>query len=113
MKPHLNEFYSIIMDLQNIDEKVDDEDLTILLLVSLLPLFKHFRETLLYRRDTLSSEDVRKTLTQKDLIDSQFAQKESKDSIDVLFVKESGRNKRGMTYNFCKKKGHLNKYIIH
>jgi hypothetical protein len=79
------------MDLQNIDVKVDDEDLAILL----------FRETLLYGRDTLSSEDVRKTLTQKDLIDSQFAKKEFKDSNDALFVKDSSRIKRGMTYNFC------------
>jgi LTR polyprotein gag-polypeptide-like protein len=30
MKPHLDEFYSIIMDLQNIDVKVDDEDVAIL-----------------------------------------------------------------------------------
>ena len=27
MKPHLDEFYSIVMNLQNIDSKVDDEDL--------------------------------------------------------------------------------------
>jgi Pol polyprotein len=63
----------------------------------------------LYGRDTLSSKDVRKVLTQKDLIDSQFAQKESKDSNDALFVKDSSRNKRSMTCNFCKKKGHLKK----
>ena len=57
----------------------------------------------------MSSEDVRKALTQKDLIDSQFAQKKSKNSNDPLLVKESCRNKRGMTCNFCKKKSHLKK----
>ena len=109
MKLHLDEFYSIIMDLQNIDVKVDYEDLAILLLVSLPPSHKHFRETLLYGRDKLSTKDVRKALTQEDLIDSQFAQKESKESNDALFVEELSRSKRGMTCNFCKKKGHLKK----
>ena len=63
MNSHLYEFYSIIMNLQNIDVKVDDEALAILLLCSLLPSYKHFRKTLLYGRDTLSSEDVGKALT--------------------------------------------------
>ena len=40
MKAHLDEFYSIVLDLQNIDISLDDEDLAILLLCSiyLLPL---------------------------------------------------------------------------
>ena len=29
------------------------------------------------------------------------------ESNDVLFIKESSRNKRGMTCNYCRKKGHL------
>ena len=84
------------MDLQNIDVKVYYEHLAILLLLcSLPPSYKHFKKTLLYGRDTLSSEDVRKALTQKNLIDSQFAKTASKESNDALFVKESSRNKRG------------------
>ena len=43
MKPYLDEFYSIIMDLQNIDVKIDDEDFAILLLCSICPSYKHFR----------------------------------------------------------------------
>ncbi|XP_057518372.1 uncharacterized protein LOC130799287 [Amaranthus tricolor] len=65
-------------------------------------LIKSHLETLLYGRDSLSSEDVRKALTQKDIIDSQFAQMESKDSNDALIVKESNKNKRSMTCNFSK-----------
>ena len=34
LKPHLDEFYSIVMDLQNIDVELDDEDLAIYLLCS-------------------------------------------------------------------------------
>ena len=39
MKPHLDELYSIVLDLQNIEVSLDDEDLTILLLCSLRTLF--------------------------------------------------------------------------
>ena len=63
LKPHLNEFYSIVMDLQNIDVKFDDEDLAIYLLCSLPPSYKNFRETLFYGRDNLSSDDVKNALT--------------------------------------------------
>ena len=73
MKPHLDEFYPIVLDLQNFEVSIDNEDLAFLLLCSLLPLYKHFRDTLLYGRETLCSKDIRKALTQKDLIDSQFA----------------------------------------
>ena len=74
MQLDLDQFYSIVLDLQNIDVSLNDEDLVILLLCSLPPSFKHFREILLYGRDTLYSEDVRKALRQKDLMDSQFTQ---------------------------------------
>ena len=109
IKPHLDELYSIVLDLQNIEISLDDEFLAILLLCSLLPSYKHFRETLLYGRDTFRSEDVRKGFTQKDFIHSQFAQKLSVESNDALFVNESSRNKRGMTCNYYRKKDPLNK----
>jgi hypothetical protein len=40
---HLNEFNSIIVDLESLDVKIDDEDKIILLVVSLPPSFKHFK----------------------------------------------------------------------
>ena len=77
----------------------------------LYPFFyKHYRETLLYGRDTSCSEDVRKVLTQKDLIDSQL-QKLSIESNDSLLVKESSRNKRSMICNYCRKKGILREIV--
>jgi hypothetical protein len=48
MQSHLNEFNSIIVDLESLDVKIDDEDKTILLVVSLPPSFKHFKEIMLY-----------------------------------------------------------------
>jgi hypothetical protein len=43
MQSHLNEFNSIIMDLESLDVKIDDEDKTILLVVSLSLLLSILR----------------------------------------------------------------------
>lgn len=47
LKIYLYEFDSILMDLHNIDIKLDDEDLPIMSLCSLPISFKHFREIVL------------------------------------------------------------------
>lgn len=100
---------AIVQDLQNIEDSIDDEDLVILLLCPLHPSYKHFAETLIYGRVNLCSEDVRKaSLTQKDLVDSQFTQKVSIESNDTLFGKGLSM-KRSMTCNYCRKKDHLKK----
>ena len=126
LKPYLDDFYSIVMDLRNIDVEIDDEDLAIFLLCSLPPSYKNFRETLLYGRENLSSEDVKNALTQRDLIDTQLASKSSSGSSDGLFVRgrpndrgsNGGRdNSRGRSKskgpnknkvcNYCRIKGHI------
>lgn len=59
VKAHVDEFNSILMDLGNLEVKIDDEDQALLLLCSLPPSYKHFRETLIYGRDSISVEDVK------------------------------------------------------
>ena len=66
---HIDEFESIIMDLQNLDVIIDDEDKALLLLCSLPHSYRHFRETMLYRKDTISLRDVKFSLETKEKID--------------------------------------------
>ena len=47
LKTHLDEFFSIVMDLYKINVKLDNEDLAILLPCSLPTSYKNARETLL------------------------------------------------------------------
>ena len=72
LKSLLDEFSTIVMDLHNIDVVVDDEDLAIFLLCSLPSSYKNFRETVLYGRDVLSSDDVKNALVQRNLIEKQL-----------------------------------------
>ncbi|KAL5854514.1 hypothetical protein ACOSQ4_004316 [Xanthoceras sorbifolium] len=55
---HIDEFESLIMDLQNLDVNIEDEDQALLLLCSLPSSYRHFRETMLYGKDTISLKDM-------------------------------------------------------
>ncbi|CAA6657668.1 unnamed protein product [Spirodela intermedia] len=69
IKAHLNEFNYILLDLENIDERVQEEDQVMFLLCSLPSSYRHFQETFLYGRNTISIEDVKSSLFSKELID--------------------------------------------
>jgi hypothetical protein len=70
IQSHLDEFNSIILDLENIDIKIDDEDKAVLLIVSLPSTYKHFKEIMLYgNNDTLAFEDVKSNLLSKEKFD--------------------------------------------
>jgi len=48
IQSHLDEFNFIIIDLENLDVKIDDEDKFVLLIVSLPPSYREFKEIMLY-----------------------------------------------------------------
>lgn len=109
LKSYLDEFFSIIMDLQNIDVEIDDEDMAIRLLCSLPPTYKHFRDTLLYGRDDLSLEDVKDALTQRDLIDNKLVNKSNNPAQNNALVAHGGNKNfgKGKVCNYCHVKGHI------
>jgi len=65
-KKHLDNFNRIILDLKSIDVKIDDEDQAIILLSFLPKPFEHFADTMLYRKATLSTDEVKAALNSKE-----------------------------------------------
>ncbi|GKD02438.1 zinc finger, CCHC-type containing protein [Tanacetum coccineum] len=65
---HIDEFNKLILDLANIDIDIDDEDQAFMLLTSLPSSYENFVDTLLYRRESLTMEDVLATLNSRDLL---------------------------------------------
>ena len=57
----------MILDLENIDVTIEDEDQALLLLCALPKTFAHFKETLLYERDSLTLVEVQSALNSKEL----------------------------------------------
>ena len=50
---HLSTFKELINNLENMDVQYEDEDLALFLLSSLPESYSHFRDTIIYSRDTL------------------------------------------------------------
>jgi hypothetical protein len=70
IQSYINEFNSIGINVESLDVKIDDEDKTILLVVSLPPSFKNFKEIMLYENHTsLTFENVISDLLSKEKID--------------------------------------------
>ncbi|GJV58782.1 zinc finger, CCHC-type containing protein [Tanacetum coccineum] len=64
---HIDEFNKLILDLANIDIKIEDEDQALMLLTSLSSSYENFVETLLYGRESLTLEDVLARLNSREL----------------------------------------------
>ena len=67
VKEHLDAFNLIIMDLENMNVKVDSEDQALILLCSLPRSYDAFVDTLLYGKNSISLEDVSSALKSREL----------------------------------------------
>jgi hypothetical protein len=115
IKSHLDEFNSILNDLKRMVDKIDDEDMAILLLCSLPPSYKNFRESFIIGREELNLEDVKAALLSKELLEKQTGDSEGTSSHDIAFlasensVRDGGgkAKHKNLTCNYCHKKGHI------
>nr|GEY19621.1 retrovirus-related Pol polyprotein from transposon TNT 1-94 [Tanacetum cinerariifolium] len=64
---HIYEFNKLILDLANIDIDIEAEDQSLMLLTSLPLSYENFVKTLLYGRESLTTEDVLVTLNSKEM----------------------------------------------
>ena len=118
---HLDEFNRVILNLKNIDCKVDDEDQALIMLCSLPTSFEHFVDTMLYGsgRDTISINDVKDALNSKEL--KKRASENWGDNQAEGLVARDRSNEKGSSSNggrsrsksrkvkcfYCKKEGHI------
>ncbi|CAL1376211.1 unnamed protein product [Linum trigynum] len=62
LRNHLDQLNTILLDLRNIDVKVDGEDAALILLVSLPQSYENFVDSSIAGKDSLTLEDVRSAL---------------------------------------------------
>lgn len=98
----------------------DDEDQAVLLIVSLPPSYKHFKDIMLYdNNDTLSFEDVKSNLLSKEKFDLEVHTNDKAEGLNVRgrsqergsthkkkFRSKSRGYKSNITCRYCKKSGH-------
>ncbi|GJT43737.1 retrovirus-related pol polyprotein from transposon TNT 1-94 [Tanacetum coccineum] len=67
LKDHLDALNSILMDLKNVEVKIDDKYAALILLLSLPLSFENFMNSFVVRKDTITLEDVRSILHSQEL----------------------------------------------
>ena len=63
----MDDFNKIILDIRNIDVKIDDEDDAIMLLCSLPNSYEYFIDVMMYSWETLIMEEIKEALNFKEL----------------------------------------------
>ncbi|GAA0182096.1 hypothetical protein LIER_30322 [Lithospermum erythrorhizon] len=121
LKDLLDRLNSILLDLRNIEIKIDDEDAALILLASLPPSYENFRESMTNGKDFLFLEEVRSSLHSREILHT--CSGPSSDNQVVGFIDNNNQSygkpgkekfsnkpfkkgpKLGDTCNYCKEKG--------
>ncbi|KAH9771320.1 hypothetical protein KPL71_012662 [Citrus sinensis] len=114
---HIDAFNNIILDLEDINVKIDDEDKVMILLCLLPSSYEHLVDTLMYRRQTLTMVDVKETLSSKVTTKRESREAECLMARRRSEKKESNKGKKKISKSrsknmkcfHCHKEGHFNK----
>src|SRR5438132_1885601 len=91
---HLSTFKEIVSDLNAMEVKFNDEDLALMLLCSLPPLYSNFRDTILYSHDTLTLSEVYEALHAKEKMKLMVSSESSNVHGEALQVRGRSEKKK-------------------
>ncbi|CAL1405059.1 unnamed protein product [Linum trigynum] len=120
LRNHLDHLNTILLDLRNIDVKIDDEDAALILLVSLPQSYENFVDSFIAGKDSLSLEDVRSALHTREVLDKASGSGSENQASGLAATssrrQQSGNRKANTNSNsaglkddichYCKEKGH-------
>ncbi|RVW85315.1 Retrovirus-related Pol polyprotein from transposon TNT 1-94 [Vitis vinifera] len=122
VRDHLDNFNRIILDLNGVGVKVEEEDQAMILLCSLPSSYENFVDTMMYGRDSISINDVKDALQSKELhkLVSGSGEGSVETGLTVSRGKSMERNGGGRSKSrpkskaemrcfHCKEKGHFRK----
>ncbi|GJV78762.1 retrotransposon protein, putative, ty1-copia subclass [Tanacetum coccineum] len=99
----LDEFNKIVLDLANIEVKFEDGDLALLLRTSLPTSYEHSVDTLLYRQETLTLEDVMATLNSKEIKERSNVKEDDGEGLYDHLKRNCSKNNRKKSTRYVKK----------
>ena len=122
LRDHLDKLNTILLDLRNLDVKIEDEDAALILLVSLPASYENFVESFVVGKETVTLEEVKSALYSRELrhkaatnesgIDSGVGLTVSNSASENSFNSEKNKNSKSRgnkTKNichYCKEPGH-------
>lgn len=119
LRKHMDDFNKIILDLKNVDVRIEEEDQAIILLSSLPKIYEHIVDTMLYGKQTLTMTEVKSVLMSKEIQrKSKLKEEKNGDSLLVRGRSEqrNGKSSYGKSWSksrtskkcfHCHKEGHF------
>jgi transposase InsO family protein len=121
LRDHLDQLNTILLELRNIDVKVEDEDAALILLVSLPLSYENFVQSFIVGKDTVSLEEVRSSLHTRELRHKATGAGTDNQAAGLIASGSKGHGQPGKkkfkkpgfkgpkandVCNYCKEKGH-------